>query len=426
MIQQRLIIAIIGVGLSTMANATCTIKYACGTGATGTAPSQHTVSSGSVFTPAANTCTRDGYVFSHYLAVPGNYTYVNDGVAQPGTEYTIPFKSTSNTCTRSVTLTLTAQWVEQNPSKTTSKKYTDAQLATRQPTIAGNGADKLMLFSDTIDGAVLSRDIVTTLGTPDSNGLYSNTDADSAATRGAINTGLNRKQGIVIGQPTQVTRYTGTAGIVGSKPVYNSTSQYGTALIQADTLNAAVTNAVNSELTQIDETGTPSSTGTLWRINDNVTLLAAGVAPMDLLALVNVTGMGHCYKKLSDGTVSAGTCTTAPSGYGNWGTTFDVNGETVQVNGISACGTVNESLSQGGIPTNQSGVQADYVTSGSGATANPNPPGGYCYCKVNDSAAGWVFAYSNSVSSCASNCAGSCASYVRNISGFRGAVFGAN
>lgn len=427
MIRQKIIIAIVGICLPMVADATCTINYECGDG-TGTPPAQSTVSTGKVFTPAVNTCTRDGYVFSHYLATPANYSYVNDGVAQPGTEYTIPFKSTY-TCSKNVTLTLTAQWVEQNPSKTTSKAYTDTQLATRQPTITGvtGGANKLMLFSDTTDGAVLSRDIVTTLGTPNSTtGLYSNTDADSAATRGAINKGLQRKQDSVIGISAQATTYTETDGVVGSKSIYSSTNHRLGALIQADTLNTAVTNAVNSELTQIDETGTPSSTGTLWRINDTVTLLAVPPAP-ELSTLVNTNGTGECFKRLNNGAVFVGTCIDFPLKHGDWGVTFDVNGETVQVNGISACSTVNESLGQGGIPTNQSGVQADYE-SNIAAAPTSSPVGANCYCKANDSAVGWVFNYriNNSLSECARPCASNCAHNVQATPAFRGAVFGAN
>ena len=388
-----------------MANAACTIKYACGTGATGTAPSQHTVSSGSVFTPAANTCTRDGYVFSHYLAVPSSYSYVNDGVAQPGTEYTIPFKSTSNTCTRNVTLTLTAQWVEQNPSKTTSKKYTDAQLATRQPTIAGNGANKLMLFSDTTDGEILNRDIVTTLGTPDSTtGLYSNTDADSAATRGAINKGLNRKQDIINGEPTQATTYTGTAGTLGSKPIYSSTSKAQNALIQADTLNTGIINAVNSELTQIDENGNPSSTGTLWRINDAASILDLGLAP-----LANLTsGATGCAKYLSgDPDYIFGTgCLTPLSSIGSWGAVFTYNGSRVQVNGISTCSAVSGT----GLTSSpdQAAVQADYE-SNMALAPTPSPAGKYLYCKTPGASTGWVFSrVFSSASECASQGASLC------------------
>ena len=146
-----------------------------------------------------------------------------------------------------------------NENVPTSKKFVDAALAQKQPRFDGLGNDKLMLYSDTTDGVVASRDIVTTLG--------NSTSANTVPTVGAINTGLNTKQDILNGDAGWVAENTGIAGVVAQKPVYSATNNYGNALVEVETLNNAVINAVNSELTVVPGVG--------WTINtaDNLNLL---------------------------------------------------------------------------------------------------------------------------------------------------------
>ncbi len=138
-----------------------------------------------------------------------------------------------------------------NENIPTSKAYVDAELATRQPQFQGLGNDKLMLYSNTTDGVVNSRDIVTTLG--------SGTSDTTVSTVGAINTGINTKQDALNGSSGWVAEHTGINGAIAPKPVYSTTDNYENALIDAATLNTAIVNAVNSELTVIPGVG--------WRIN---------------------------------------------------------------------------------------------------------------------------------------------------------------
>ena len=146
-----------------------------------------------------------------------------------------------------------------NENVPTSKKFVDAALAQKQPKFDGLGNDKLMLYSNTTDGVVASRDIVTTLG--------NSTSADSVPTVGAINAGLATKQDILNGDAGWVAENTGIAGAVTQKPIYSATNNYSNALVEVETLNNAVINAVNSELTVVPGVG--------WTINtaSNLNLL---------------------------------------------------------------------------------------------------------------------------------------------------------
>ena len=75
---------------------TYTVTYACGTGATGTAPDRETVNYNDSYTPKANTCTRTGYVFAGWEVSNANNT-----IKQADTPFT--WNYTSNK-------TFTAQW----------------------------------------------------------------------------------------------------------------------------------------------------------------------------------------------------------------------------------------------------------------------------------------------------------------------------
>ena len=250
---------------------------------------------------------------------------------------------------------------------------------------------------------------------------------------------VNLKQGLIPAAGTNsanagstVVTYTAQSGVIGERALFTG-GEY-TAGTDADKLITA--SALNTAFTTLPETDTTTlqcanpGTCTLWTIVDQTAygVSSGGTTTIDLSALAGTNGTGICYKKLNDGTVSAGTCTTTPSNYGDWGVMFTYNNEPVQVGGISACSTVDEGLSTGGIPTNQSQVQSDYE-SNMAAAPTSNPVGGNCYCKLTDpstSAARWVVMYSLSVSNCASRCALYCAGSVRNDSDFRGAVFGVN
>jgi len=405
--------------LGTNAYATCTINYACGTGASGTAPTSQSITDATaVFTPSAPTeCTKDGSVFSHWVAVSSSKTVAADGAMVAGAEYTIPFIDNTGTCSsKSVTLTLTAQWVDATYTGVpTSKSYTDAQLNGRQPQFANLGNDKLMLYSDTTNGAVGGRDIVTTLG--------NSTTADSVPTRGAINTALATKQNTLNGTAGWVVENTGTAGSVKAKPVYSTTDNYKTALVEADDLNQIVIDAVNSELTAVEGVG--------WQINTvgNLTLPTL----RRLMPDASINGSNYCVRKLrgskdTDSTCSAATLSTlGASGNksGLWGTVFSYG----DIVGKSVCSATEGTSNTAATDAQESGLTTEFNNqTGVGESALSNTQM-HCWCKM-ESIAGepavsrWVFRGSDSSASvCAGNCAYECGAGVRYYSDFRSGLF---
>ena len=162
----------------------------------------------------------------------------------------------------------------------TSQSYVTTEINKLQNKFAGSGANKLMTYPSQLGGTPGSRDIVTTLGTPNATtGDYSNTTDTTIATTGAINTAIDAKQSSATGTPDYVMTYTATAGTTGEKAIYNaSTAAFTDALVDATTLNTAVANAVNAEFTRVDKTGNPSNSGSLWQINSTVPTLITTVS----------------------------------------------------------------------------------------------------------------------------------------------------
>ena len=148
-------------------------------------------------------------------------------------------------------------------SSVTSKKYVDDFMAGYQNKIPGSGADKLMIYDDT-DG-IGAKDIVSSLGV--------STSATDVPNVGAVKAGIDGKQDTINGTAGYVMTGTGYDGTVGEAPIYGTSSQYSSALVTAETVNTAVTNAVNGSLIRVDENGAPSNTGTLWEIVDDLTAL---------------------------------------------------------------------------------------------------------------------------------------------------------
>lgn len=406
------------------ANATCSITYKCGTGATGTKPANQTITTGKVFTPSdPGTCAKSGHVFSHWQ-VSSISNLLNGGgsgtmydAAWAGTEYTIPYTDVSYTCSNggSVMLTLTAQWVDASyTSIPTSKSYVDTGLNAKQPKFENLGNNKLMLYSNTTDGATLSRDIVTTLGT--------NTSATTVPTRGAIVTGINTKQNTLNGTAGWVVENTGTAGSVKARPVYSTTNNYKTALVEAEDLNQIIIDAVNSELTQV-------ANG--WQINSSVTLPTLRTL-LNLDASIN--GTSYCYRRLNGSTGDNGTCnatTLATLGTGGnrsglWGAVFPYG----DIVGKSVCSTTSGANNTAATAAQESSLTTEFNAQTGVGTSALSDGQGNCWCKM-ESVGGepavsrWVFL--GSVSS-ASDCAGSCAFYcgisVPSNSDFRSGVFG--
>ena len=319
----------------------------------------------------------------------------------------------------------------------TSKKYTDAELAKKQPRFSGLGNNKLMLYSNTTAGSVASRDIVTTLGT-------STTDT-TIPTRGAINTGMNTVQNKLNGTAGWVALNTGTAGRIAQKPIYSSTNNYDNALVDAATLNQAVINAVNSELTEVPGIG--------FQINSvaNMPLLSTPRTYQSVkTADVNIASNGSsCFRPLTvwnDPTDENRNCSAetlaalGPVGNksGRWATEFPygvVMGKSVCVPSFGNAkysadkyevfseGTLTDlgaAIADGEFEA-QTGVGASAINSFANFDTNAGSDIHYCYCKIDTDTMGvpvestWVRVragamsnYYSSSASCAYYCAERC------------------
>lgn len=315
----------------------------------------------------------------------------------------------------------------------TSQDYVDNVMNTKQNKIAATSGDRVVTYSTTA-GQTGSRAILDDLsGT-------TTTDTNLAAATAAEDAVFSKNQEILnIGAPNVLT-YSGTSGTLTATPIYNNTvNTFSNGLVDAATLNTAMTAAANNEMVCHEyATGMPETDANcmLWEIN------TAAANPLTTTAYLpaNVAGTSYCYKSHNGNSNSRGNCSTTmynAFNKGEWGTVFPYG----EVSGISVCSNIEPSIKyeygEGGdswtsyrygqVSTNQSGVQSQYdawVSGGRSAT----PVGGYCYCKLTNpsvSAARFVFQNSYSVSFCASICANSCADSVRYNAAFRGAVFGA-
>ena len=145
-----------------------------------------------------------------------------------------------------------------NENIPTSRAYVDANVSTKQGILQKQSSNNVAVtFPTTVGGTPGTRTINTSLG--------SSTSDTALATTGAINTGLNAKQGNINGTANTVVTYTGTSGGTASKAVYNSGSAYDgqtTNLTEAQHVNTAVQNGFNAHLSC---NNAPDCT--LWNVN---------------------------------------------------------------------------------------------------------------------------------------------------------------
>ncbi len=104
-------------------------------------------------------------------------------------------------------------------------------------------------------------------------GVANATDAtpSTITSVGYVTTEVGKKQQKIPARSAGVTEsvvtYTGTAGTVGEKPVYQTTGAYNATtqkhLVEAGTVNEAVQTGLNNHLERVDDPD-----GTLWRINN--------------------------------------------------------------------------------------------------------------------------------------------------------------
>ncbi len=318
----------------------------------------------------------------------------------------------------------------------TSQDYVDNVMNTKQNKIAATSGDRVVTYSTTA-GQTGSRAILDDLsGT-------TTTDMNLATAMAAGDAVFSKNQQVLnIGAPNVLTYYGNniTWGALTATPIYNNTvNTFSNGLVDAATLNTAMTVAANNEMVCSEYApGMPETDANcmLWEIN------TAATNPLNTTAYLpaNVNGTSYCYKSHNGNNNSSGKCSTTmynAFNKGDWGTVFSYG----TVTGISVCSDIEPSIKWDyddgesqwtkylsyQVSTNQSGVQSQYdawVSGGRSAT----PVGGYCYCKLTNpsvSAARWVFRISYSVSDCANLCTYYCTNAVRTDAEFRGAVFGA-
>ena len=146
----------------------------------------------------------------------------------------------------------------------TTKEFVDDAVATKQDKLSGTSGYAVTYGASA--GTTGQRQIVTSLGT--------STSATTLPTTGAVVAGLNAKQNILNGTAGTVVTYTGTAGSMGSKGVYQASGSYSSQtdnLAEAGHVNTAVANAFNAHLTcrTYDTSGVQTSEHCLlWDVNN--------------------------------------------------------------------------------------------------------------------------------------------------------------
>lgn len=124
----------------------------------------------------------------------------------------------------------------------TSLKYVNDKLSTKQDEIGAQSGTMAVTYTNT-PGTVTPREVKSNLGT--------STSDTSLPMVGGVNTKLATKQDEIPAKNTnKVLTYTGTAGQIGEKGIYDDTGTYASqqdSLIDAGTFNAALKNGLDNE-----------------------------------------------------------------------------------------------------------------------------------------------------------------------------------
>ena len=164
-----------------------------------------------------------------------------------------------------VILMIGAAYADPDPNTiVTSQAYVDTQVATKQPLLEKKSSANFIVTYPVND----SNDPGYATNTPTSREITDTWTTTTAAdlakvpTVGIVNTQLADKQNKIGGLTANtVITNTGTAGTVGSKPVYSESAAYSgdntTALLQANQANNAIQNGLNAHLTCTSWVTTP-------------------------------------------------------------------------------------------------------------------------------------------------------------------------
>jgi len=305
-----------------------------------------------------------------------------------------------------------------SPNVPTSEKYVDDKMDEKQNLFGKKSSDTVVVYSSQqgvtgerairgdLDGVSLNDNAISTVGALDRRALNYKLDAFANLPSSNVMTYHDRT-------------------LVAARPIYSANTAFKDALVDAETANAAIINAIENEFTAVDANGNPDPNGTLWRLN------TAPVAPITIASNlgVNENGTGFCYKSATGAYKRRGTCsTTLYNGLANggWGAVFSYG----EVSGISVCTSAlpPDFLKYAGgdadyngkyIVENQSAIQ-QYYNSG-------NSSGMFCYYKMTGPLASpWIFGGSaGSATSCSNACANMAGYNIANVTTWRSVTYGA-
>ena len=318
----------------------------------------------------------------------------------------------------------------------TTQNYVDDLLNLKQEKfiITGtNNTNKLMTFGTGTGSKPFSRNIVSTLGT--------STNATTVPETGPIVAGINSKQDAVNGTANFVMTGTGTAGTLGEKPVYSTTNNYSNALVTAQTINTAATNAANGEMscnTYVENAAQTPANCLLWQIVQSAPTGLALTNP-DLMSLIGASSDGDYYAVRdnagNDMNGNASTYGLSSSDHNSFAVDY---GSAGVVRGHGRCST---RAGTDPWPWNKNNNTYEYETISTNFVDTLTDETGqsgaqYCYCGLDSytplngggqSLSGpWVFINDLGYDYyCLNYCAYFCASTLMSDVGFRAAVFNA-
>lgn len=254
--------------------------------------------------------------------------------------------------------------------------------------------------------------------------LGTSTSDTGIATAGGTTEKLNTKQGVIPELPaTNVVMSCGN-GCVSSKAIYDAHHKFTNALVDAETLNTAVIDAVNSELT-CDSYDPVSGGCLLWRVNAATTVL-----PTSLKLNTEQKATNDCFRSLDGLKNENNSCRSSSreilGEYGNKSGLFGIVFPYGDVLGKSVCTNLWPS---GQFATAEQNIMLDNEFAAQTGVGNVNN-GKRCLCKIFNVAgtpvsSDWMknTEVASTPTYCARNCASLCGSIIWFYDATRRAIF---